>query len=45
LELYRAIPGAALWVVPNGGHAPIFGDQAAPFVTTAAAFLGSASGG
>lgn len=39
LELYRAIPSAALWVVPNGGHGPIFGDQAAPFVATAAAFL------
>ena len=40
LELYRAIPTAALWVVPNGGHGPIFGDQAGPFVTTSAAFLG-----
>jgi pimeloyl-ACP methyl ester carboxylesterase len=40
VELYRAIPTAALWVVPNGGHGPIFGDQAGPFVTKAAAFLG-----
>ena len=40
VELYRAIPTSALWVVPNGGHGPIFGDQAGPFVTTAAAFLG-----
>ena len=39
LELYRAIPKAELWVVPNGGHGPIFGDQAGPFVQTAAAFL------
>jgi pimeloyl-ACP methyl ester carboxylesterase len=39
LELYRLIPKAALWVVPNGGHGPIFGDQAAAFVRTAAAFL------
>ena len=39
VELYRAIPNAALWVVPNGGHGPIFGNQAAPFVMTAAAFL------
>jgi pimeloyl-ACP methyl ester carboxylesterase len=39
LELYRNIPGSALWVVPNGGHGPIFGEQAAPFVTTATAFL------
>lgn len=41
VELYRAIPNAALWVVPNGGHGPIFGEQAAPFVTTATAFLQS----
>jgi pimeloyl-ACP methyl ester carboxylesterase len=39
VELLRSIPNAALWVVPNGGHGPIFGDQAAPFVKTAAAFL------
>jgi pimeloyl-ACP methyl ester carboxylesterase len=39
LELYRGIPGSALWVVPNGGHGPIFGEQAAPFVQTATAFL------
>jgi pimeloyl-ACP methyl ester carboxylesterase len=41
VELYRAIPASALCVVPNGGHAPIFGDQAGPFVTMAAAFLGA----
>ena len=39
LELFRAIPGAALWVIPNGGHGPIFGPQAAPFVGTATGFL------
>jgi pimeloyl-ACP methyl ester carboxylesterase len=39
VELFRGIPGASLWVVPNGGHGPIFGEQAAPFVTTATAFL------
>ena len=41
VELFRAIPNAALAVVPNGGHGPIFGEQAAPFVRTAAAFLRS----
>ena len=41
VELLRSIRNAALWVVPNGGHGPIFGDQAAPFVKTAAAFLNS----
>lgn len=43
LELYCAIPTASLWAVPNGGHGPILGDQAGPFVTTAAAFLGGVS--
>jgi pimeloyl-ACP methyl ester carboxylesterase len=32
LEMYRAIPAAALWIVPNGGHGPIFGAMAKPFV-------------
>jgi pimeloyl-ACP methyl ester carboxylesterase len=39
LEMYRAIPMSALWVVPNGGHGPIFGPLARPFVDTAMAFL------
>jgi len=39
VELFRGIPDASLWVVPNGGHGPIFGEQAAPFVKTATAFL------
>jgi pimeloyl-ACP methyl ester carboxylesterase len=39
LALYRAIVNASLWVVPDGGHGPIFGEQAAPFVTAARAFL------
>ena len=40
VELYRAIPASALWVVPNGGHGPIFGEQAESFAATAAGFLG-----
>ena len=39
VELLRGIPNASLWVVPDGGHGPIFGEQAAPFVQTATAFL------
>jgi pimeloyl-ACP methyl ester carboxylesterase len=39
VELYRSIANSSLWVVPGGGHGPIFGEQAAPFVTAAAAFL------
>jgi pimeloyl-ACP methyl ester carboxylesterase len=39
VELYRAIPNASLWVVPEGGHGPLFGAQAGPFAAQAAAFL------
>jgi pimeloyl-ACP methyl ester carboxylesterase len=39
VELLRGIPNASLWVVPNGGHGPIFGDQAAAFVAAARSFL------
>jgi pimeloyl-ACP methyl ester carboxylesterase len=38
-ELYAAIPKAYLWIVPNGGHGPIFGDNAAKFSETAMGFL------
>jgi len=39
LEMYRAIPSSALWVVPNGGHGPIFGAQSLRFVEAALAHL------
>jgi pimeloyl-ACP methyl ester carboxylesterase len=39
LEMYAAIPGSYLWIIPNGGHGPIFGDMAGHFVETALAFL------
>ena len=38
-ELHDAIPGSFLWVVPNGGHGPIFGAHAPAFVATAIPFL------
>ena len=38
-ELHAAIPRSFLWVVPNGGHGPIFGSQAPTFAATATAFL------
>jgi pimeloyl-ACP methyl ester carboxylesterase len=38
-ELHSAIPHSFLWVVPNGGHGPIFGDHAPAFAATAMAFL------
>ena len=39
VELKDAIPRSWLWVVPNGGHGPVFGPHAPAFVKTALAFL------
>jgi pimeloyl-ACP methyl ester carboxylesterase len=41
-ELRAAIPRSWLWVVPNGGHGPVFGENAAAFVDIAVRFLGGA---
>lgn len=38
-DLHAAIPNSYLWVVPNGGHGPVFGANGPPFVETALAFL------
>jgi pimeloyl-ACP methyl ester carboxylesterase len=38
-DVHAAIPSSYLWVVPNGGHGPVFGAGAARFVETATAFL------
>jgi pimeloyl-ACP methyl ester carboxylesterase len=43
-ELREAIQRSWLWVVPNGGHGPVFGEHAAPFVDIALRFLGGAFG-
>jgi pimeloyl-ACP methyl ester carboxylesterase len=43
VEMYRAIPQSALWVVPNGGHGPIFFDAAPQFAQTALAFFRSSA--
>jgi pimeloyl-ACP methyl ester carboxylesterase len=40
-ELHAAIPRSHLWIVPNGGHGPIFGEHQAQFVETALGFLGA----
>jgi pimeloyl-ACP methyl ester carboxylesterase len=40
-DLKDAIPRSWLWVVPNGGHGPVFGPHAAHFVEIALTFLGS----
>ena len=39
VEMYEAIRRAQLWIVPNAGPGPIFGDLAEQFVSTALAFL------
>jgi pimeloyl-ACP methyl ester carboxylesterase len=39
VEMYRSIPGSALWIVPGGGHVPILGRRSAPFVETTLQFL------
>lgn len=38
-DLHAAIPRSHLWVVPNGGHGPVFGPNAPRFAETALAFL------
>ena len=42
VELREAIRRSWLWVVPNGGHGPIFGAAAPQFAQTALSFLAGA---
>jgi len=39
VEMYEAIARSQLWVVPDGGHGPIFGARAEQFRLTAMGFL------
>lgn len=39
VAMYQAIPGAALWIVPQGDHVPIFGDRVPAFLEAVRAFL------
>jgi len=39
LELRESIPRSSLWVVPKGGHGPVFGPHAIHFAETAITFL------
>ena len=39
LEMYRAIPQSKLWVVPGGGHGPVFLEAAEMFAKTSIRFL------
>lgn len=38
VEMYRSIPCAELWIIPGGGHVPIY-DPGVPFTSTALHFL------
>lgn len=39
-DVYSSIPNAYLWIVPNGGHVPVFGRWTSSFAETALEFLG-----
>jgi len=39
VEMHTSIPQSHLWIVPNGGHGPIFGDLRDRFVETALSFF------
>jgi pimeloyl-ACP methyl ester carboxylesterase len=38
-EMYEAIPRSYLWIIPNGGHVPIFGDLLPSFMKRSGEFL------
>ena len=44
VEMYRAIEHCALWIVPGGGHGPIFGEWREAFAKTAIEFLAQPAG-
>lgn len=39
VEMYRNIPQSYLWIIPNGGHVPIYGSNQATFTEKALEFL------
>ncbi len=41
VEMARAIPKSSLWIVPNGGHGPIFAERQPEFLRIASEFLGA----
>lgn len=40
VEMYNAIPGSQLWIVPNGDHVPIYGAREPEFLRVTKGFLG-----
>ncbi len=39
VDMYRAIPGSQLWIVPNGDHVPIYGARTPEFLRVTRQFL------
>ncbi len=39
VEMYGAIPGSQLWIVPNGDHVPIYDERTPEFLRVTMAFL------
>lgn len=39
VEMAKAIPNSALWIIPNAGHGPVIGPRWSEFLKTAAGFL------
>ena len=39
VEMYRSIPGSALWIIPHGDHVPILGAHAREFQEVVVPFL------
>ena len=44
LKMYRGVPNSELWIVPDGGHAPIWGDRTPEFLRVTRKFLNSEPG-
>ena len=39
VEMHRSIPNSYLWIIPNGGHVPVFGNNRETFTEKALEFL------
>ncbi len=39
VEMYKAIPGSQLWIVPNGDHVPIYDARTPEFLRVTRQFL------
>ena len=39
IAIYKNIPHSSLWIIPDGGHVPVFGDQMNFFFSTASQFF------